>query len=118
MTAKSVVIERAEPRGVALRASPVRALSAQHQPGQDAAVLDGTRKYLEHGTDITALASELHLHRTTIYSRSRRLQERYGMCWENPDDRLATIVGLRIDQLHRLETHKPAAGRVVRNLRK
>lgn len=91
----------------------VQLMIAEEEP----AVLDGTRKYLEHGTDITALASELHLHRTTIYSRSRRLQERYGLCWENPDDRLATIVGLRIDQLHRPETPKRAEERSLRALR-
>ena len=70
---------------------------------EEPVVLEGTRRFLEHGTDIAALATELHLHRTTLYARNRRLQDRYGLSWDDPEDRLATIIGLRIDQLHRPE---------------
>jgi hypothetical protein len=61
--------------------------------------------------DIATLARELHLHRTTLYARNRRLQERYGLAWDKPEDRLATIIGMRLGLLHRLhEVSRPPAG--------
>lgn len=55
--------------------------------------------HLERGKAGNDIASEFHLHRTTLYSRLRKLQADYGLDWEDPDDRLATILGLRFSQL-------------------
>jgi sugar diacid utilization regulator len=69
---------------------------------EERSVLGAARSYLERETDIATLAEELHLHRATLYSRNKRLQERYGLAWDDPEDRFATILGLRLGLLHDL----------------
>ncbi|MBU8868532.1 PucR family transcriptional regulator [Paenarthrobacter aromaticivorans] len=61
------------------------------------------QRYLERDSDTTTLALDFHLHRTTVYARLRRLQERYGLSWEDPEDRLVSIIGVRIALLYPVE---------------
>jgi hypothetical protein len=58
------------------------------------------QRYLERDGDIASIAAEFHLHRTTLYARLRRLQERFGLDWEDPEDRLASILGIRVGMLY------------------
>lgn len=68
--------------------------------GEDLATLQMVRSYLERAASADAIADEHHLHRTTLYERFRRLQDRYTLHWEVADDRLATVLGIRIALLH------------------
>ncbi|NKX56556.1 PucR family transcriptional regulator [Arthrobacter mobilis] len=67
---------------------------------EDGTLLRMLRSYLEREKDNDELATEFHMHRTTLYARFRRLQDKYGLSWEHPEDRLATILGLRITLLY------------------
>jgi hypothetical protein len=64
--------------------------------GEDNASHRMVQRFLERDNDTDHLAAELHVHRTTLYSRMRKLQRRYGLAWDDPDDRLATIWGIRV----------------------
>ncbi|BBG03869.1 MULTISPECIES: helix-turn-helix domain-containing protein [Pseudonocardia] len=59
------------------------------------------RRFLERDGDVAALAQDHHLHRATVDSRLRRLQDRYDLRWDDSDDRLATVLGVRLAQLER-----------------
>jgi hypothetical protein len=67
---------------------------------EPAAVLSMLRSYLEREADVEEIATAHHLHRTTLYARFRRLQERYGLRWEHGEDRFAAALGIRIAQLY------------------
>lgn len=67
----------------------------------DESLLRVLRSYLEREKDSDELAAEYYVHRTTLYARFRRLQERYGLSWDDADDRLAAVIGLRIALLNR-----------------
>lgn len=73
---------------------------------EDLQVLQMVLRYLERGSEAATIAADFHLHRTTVYSRLRRLQTRYGLSWDDPDDRLMSIIGVRIGLLH---PQRPAA---------
>lgn len=66
---------------------------------QDETTLRMIRMHLEPGNGSDDIASEFHMHRTTLYSRLRRVQVDFGLDWTDPDDRLSTVLGLRLAKL-------------------
>jgi hypothetical protein len=55
---------------------------------------------LAKGASISNLAQEMHLHRTTVYSRLRRVSEKYGIDFDDPDERASLLLGLRTQLLY------------------
>jgi hypothetical protein len=68
--------------------------------GEDEQQLAVLREYLEHPGEVDRIASELHLHRSTIYSRLRRIESRYELNLNDTEDRMTTVVGMRLAQLY------------------
>jgi sugar diacid utilization regulator len=64
--------------------------------------------YLEAATDVTATASQLHIHRSSLYHRLRRIEEITAMDLRRGDDRLSLHLGLR---LWRMAGSPPLDGR-------
>jgi hypothetical protein len=58
------------------------------------------REYLERNGEVEQIAADLHLHRSTIYGRLRRVEEKYGLDLNDTEDRLTTVIGLRLAQLY------------------
>jgi hypothetical protein len=58
------------------------------------------REYLERNGEVDRIAAELHLHRSTIYSRLRRVESKFDLDLNDTEDRLSTLVGLRLAQLY------------------
>ncbi|HYV16534.1 MAG TPA: helix-turn-helix domain-containing protein [Conexibacter sp.] len=52
--------------------------------------------YLEAATDVTATASQLHIHRSSLYHRLRRIEAITAMDLRRGDDRLSLHLGLRL----------------------
>lgn len=67
---------------------------------ETASTVEMVRQYLERTAEADEIAAAHHLHRTTMYAKIRRLQQRYDLRWDNAEDRLATVIGTRILQLH------------------
>jgi hypothetical protein len=74
---------------------------------EPAETLSLVRQYLDRELDADRIAASHHLHRTTLYAKMRRLQERYGLSWEAADDRLATVLAIRLAQLTRRKGLSP-----------
>lgn len=55
--------------------------------------------YLEHGGDAAAAASELFIHRSSLYNRLRRIQEVSGIDIRSGADRLEMHLGIRLWRL-------------------
>ncbi|QIX53692.1 helix-turn-helix domain-containing protein [Rhodococcus sp. DMU1] len=68
-----------------------------HERDDNIAVL---REYLERNGEVEKIASELHMHRSTIYSRLKRIESKYTLDLNDAEDRLTTVVGLRLAQLY------------------
>ncbi|MDN4640061.1 helix-turn-helix domain-containing protein [Agreia sp. PsM10] len=66
---------------------------------QDEQTLRMIRMHLEPGKGSDDVANEFHMHRTTLYSRLRKIQVEFKLDWEDPDDRLSTVLGLRLASL-------------------
>jgi len=69
----------------------------EHEGGQHIAVL---REYLERNGEVDQIATAMHLHRSTIYSRLRRIESKYGLNLNDMEDRVTTVIGLRLAQLY------------------
>lgn len=57
------------------------------------------REYLERQGEVDRIATDLHLHRSTVYSRLKSIENKYELDLGKPEDRLTAIVGLRLAQL-------------------
>ncbi|MDK0518233.1 helix-turn-helix domain-containing protein [Streptomyces sp. ML-6] len=57
--------------------------------------------YLDHAGDAQRAAARLHVHRSTLYQRLRRVEELTGLNMSCGDDRLTAHLGLKMAQLHR-----------------
>jgi hypothetical protein len=55
--------------------------------------------YLEHAGDASETARELHIHRSSLYQRLRRIEEAAEVNLQSGDDRLALHLGLRVRRL-------------------
>ena len=77
----------------ALIPEPVRRLLAD----ADAETLVPTlESFLEHAGDVAAAADELHVHRSSLYNRLRRIEEVAGVDVRSGADRLDLHLGLRL----------------------
>lgn len=70
--------------------------------GEDPQLLLMLQRYLERVEDVAAISASFHVHRTTFYSRVNRVQKKYDLDWEDAEDRLLTIIGIRIGLLYAL----------------
>jgi sugar diacid utilization regulator len=70
--------------------------------GEDPQLLLMLQRYLERVEDVSAISASFHIHRTTFYSRVNRVQKKYDLDWEDAEDRLLTIIGIRIGLLYAL----------------
>ena len=67
----------------------------RNSDGQHAELTRTVRVYLaEHGS-LGVTATELNIHRQTLSSRLRQIEERTGLSMDNPDDRTAAWLALR-----------------------
>lgn len=57
------------------------------------------RQYLERNGEVDKIAAEFHLHRSTVYSRLKRLESKYELDLNDAEDRLTIVLGLRLAQL-------------------
>ncbi|WP_369211275.1 PucR family transcriptional regulator [Streptomyces flavofungini] len=67
-------------------------------PGNEVLV-QTLRVYLDHAGDAQRAAAALHIHRSTLYQRLRRVEELTGLDLTSGDDRLAAHLGLKMTQL-------------------
>ncbi|WP_179274041.1 helix-turn-helix domain-containing protein [Rhodococcoides fascians] len=71
---------------------------------EDRDTLVMVQSYLERREEVSIISATFNVHRTTFYSRIRRLQDRYGLDWDDAEDRLLTITGIRIALLYLAES--------------
>ncbi|MCX4850648.1 CdaR family transcriptional regulator [Streptomyces sp. NBC_00893] len=64
-------------------------------------LVETLRTYLDHAGDAQRAAAQLHVHRSTLYQRLRRVEEMTGLKMSRGDDRLTAHLGLKMAQLHR-----------------
>ncbi|MFF2964806.1 PucR family transcriptional regulator [Streptomyces sp. NPDC057963] len=64
-------------------------------------LVETLRTYLDHAGDAQRAAARLHVHRSTLYQRLRRIEELTGLNMSHGDDRLTAHLGLKMAQLHR-----------------
>jgi sugar diacid utilization regulator len=62
-------------------------------------LIDTLETYLDEAGSAPATTKKLQIHRTSLYYRLDRIQERTGMSLRNGEDRLALHVGLRVARL-------------------
>jgi sugar diacid utilization regulator len=55
--------------------------------------------FLDQAGDVKATSAELHIHRTSLYYRLRRIEELAGVDLGSGDDRLALHLGMKISRL-------------------
>jgi hypothetical protein len=58
------------------------------------------REYLERNGEVDQIASEQHVHRSTIYGRLKRIETKYDLNLSDTEDRMTTVIGLRLAQLY------------------
>lgn len=75
---------------------PRVALLVARESEENIAVL---REYLERNGEVDRIAAEFHLHRSTVYSRLKRLETKYELDLNDAEDRLTVVLGLRLAQL-------------------
>ena len=63
---------------------------------RNTAYLDALRAYFEAFGDYTAAAKRLHIHPNTLRYRLRRAQELAGIRLDDPEERLALMLLLRV----------------------
>lgn len=68
------------------------------------------RVYLDQAGDAQRAAAELHVHRSTLYQRLRRIEDVTGLRLSDGDDRLAAHLGLKMAQLR---PRLPATGEIA-----
>ncbi|MCX4967238.1 helix-turn-helix domain-containing protein [Streptomyces sp. NBC_00654] len=64
-------------------------------------LVETLRTYLDQGGDAQRATALLHIHRSTLYQRLRRVKELTGLDMSHGDDRLTAHLGLKMAQLHR-----------------
>jgi sugar diacid utilization regulator len=64
--------------------------------------------YLDNGGDAQETASELYIHRTSLYARLRRLEREAGVDLGNGEDRLTLHISLRLMRLTGAGSSRPA----------
>ncbi|RII20476.1 Purine catabolism regulatory protein [Streptomyces sp. YIM 130001] len=62
-------------------------------------LVETLRVYLDRAGDAQRAAAELHVHRSTLYHRLRRVEELAGLDLGNGDDRLVAHLGLKMARL-------------------
>jgi hypothetical protein len=62
-------------------------------------LLETLRTYLEHGGDSQATSAALHVHRTSLYARLRRIESITGANLRSGDDRLFLQMSIRLSDL-------------------
>lgn len=67
------------------------------------ALLQTLEAYLDSGGDAQRTASELFIHRTSLYARLRRIERNAGVDLSSGEDRLALHMSLRLARLTRVE---------------
>lgn len=73
----------------------------------DAATLIGTLEcYLDLAGDASASAAALHIHRSSLYGRLRRIEELIGVDLRSGEDRLELHLGIRLLRLARRFPHR------------
>lgn len=65
----------------------------------DDALVETLETFLDNAGDVKQTAEQLHIHRTSLYYRLRRVEEISGLDLSLGDDRLALHLGLRIARL-------------------
>jgi hypothetical protein len=78
----------------------VQALSDQRNPD----LLNTARTMLEHGSDVGAVASALHIHRTTLYYRVERIEAITGVDLKGGHDHTDLLMALRLAAYRRAAT--------------
>ncbi|MEU1799761.1 helix-turn-helix domain-containing protein [Streptomyces sp. NPDC019937] len=86
----------------ALLPGPLRTLLARDPSGR---LTETLTAYLDHGGSAPRTAHALHLHRTSLYYRLRRITELTGLDLADGDHRLALHLGLRLHALMRGADH-------------
>jgi sugar diacid utilization regulator len=72
------------------------ALAQLSQLRDGGALLETVRLYLDHAGDAQATADLLHIHRTSLYARLRRIEREAGVDLSSGEDRLALHVSVRL----------------------
>ncbi|TGD32103.1 PucR family transcriptional regulator [Brevibacterium sp. S22] len=55
--------------------------------------------YLDNAGEVKRTSEKLHIHRTSLYYRLKRIQETTGLSLSSGDDRLSLHLGLKIARL-------------------
>jgi DNA-binding PucR family transcriptional regulator len=76
--------------------APLRSYDEQHQTE-----LERTLKlYFKAGQNVKTAASELNVHRHTVFYRLRQIGEILGHALDSPQDQLTLRLAVAIDELH------------------
>jgi DNA-binding PucR family transcriptional regulator len=73
------------------------------------ALLPTLEAYLEHAGDAKATAKALFIHRSTLYQRLRRIEERAGVDLRAGDVRLELHLGLRLRHIANASRSEPTS---------
>nr|GLK33488.1 hypothetical protein GCM10017611_03300 [Rhodococcus wratislaviensis] len=65
-----------------------------------AEMVEVLREYLNRNGEVDKIAADFHMHRSTVYSRLKRIESKYGLNLNNAEDRLTITIGLRLAQLY------------------
>lgn len=65
----------------------------------DARTLRMLHMYIDLGNASDDIAREFNMHRTTLFAHVRKLQGEFKLDWDDPDDRLSTVLALRLASL-------------------
>ena len=87
---------------VARRRGAARAAGAPARASDADTLVATLEAYLDRGGDVAAVAAALHIHRTSLYHRLRRIEAIAQASLGDGDDRLRLHIGLRIRRLRAL----------------
>ncbi|AFR50969.1 PucR family transcriptional regulator [Gordonia sp. KTR9] len=65
-----------------------------------AEMVDVLREYLNRNGEVDRIAADFHMHRSTVYSRLKKIESKYGLDLSDAEDRLTITIGLRLAQLY------------------
>lgn len=65
-----------------------------------AEMVEVLREYLNRNGEVDKIAADFHMHRSTVYSRLKRIESKYGLNLNSAEDRLTITIGLRLVQLY------------------
>lgn len=83
-------------RGLRTLAPRVKQMITEERPE----MIELLREYLNRNGEVDKIALELHMHRSTVYSRLKRIETKYHVNLNDVEDRLTIIMGLRLAQLY------------------